>query len=150
MSKKLEFGNLYVEVPDDHILASRAASSTPATRAAEKSDTPEPLEEQPYIFQPNDPFRASIDRVQAISSLERTDKAWLRHSVLFFMVLLPVGSLLVGGLVLEATSTKPHDIPLSLFMPLLGLVLTSPWLYFWVRAHRKAKAAARQKAAKAR
>jgi hypothetical protein len=89
MTQRIKIGNVYVEVPEG-TAASAKLDAPPHSYEATKSDTPEPMEEQPYLYQPNDPFRASLDQAHAVTSIDSSHKPWVRKTWFALFVVGPL------------------------------------------------------------
>ena len=89
MIQRIKAGNFYLDVSTDGTsLVNHFGEQKKLI--AEKPDTPEPLEPQPYIYRPNDPFQSSIDKIVAIGSLAPTHKPWVKKTWLYLFVIFPL------------------------------------------------------------
>jgi hypothetical protein len=89
MNQRIKIGNVYVDIPEGTATSARFGLE-PQSLVATKSDTPEPLEEQPYLYQPNDPFRSSLDQVRAVTSISSSHKPWVRKTWFVVFVVVPI------------------------------------------------------------
>lgn len=89
MTQRIKAGNFYLDISTSGTsLDNHPSAEKPLV--AEKSDTPEPLEPKPYIYRPNDPFQASIDRIEAAGNLSATHKPWVKKAWLYIFVVCPL------------------------------------------------------------
>jgi len=127
MSEKIKVGEVYLHLSTT---TNTAISITPDTRqlTAEKPETPEPLEAQPYIYRPNDPFQAGIDEARAISSISHSHKGWVKKTWFFLFV---VGPLLLIELRALSLAISPGEDAAKTFF-LVNLMLFPPWLCYYL------------------
>ncbi|MBK8338304.1 MAG: hypothetical protein IPL03_17815 [Sterolibacteriaceae bacterium] len=92
MVQRIKVGEVYLELPQG---AESSLQLVPTNRVtkAEKPEEPEQLEEQQYIYRPNDPFGASIDEAHAIASIGTSHKPWVKKT--WFLIFI-VGPLFYG------------------------------------------------------
>ena len=141
MAKTVKVGNLYVEVPDNSPLLERKPVVF-AEKPSEKID-PDPIAEV-RVYQPNDPFQSSIDRIEMLGNIEKVDKPWVRKTFVFFFLVFP---LTCGGLgAIAALINEPNPSAawkLFFFINFVTVLLCTPYFFMWRRAsRRKAKRAA--------
>ena len=133
MDQRIKAGKFYLDIPkagtslDNHPNAEKP-------RAASKSDTPEPLEPKPHIYRPNDPFQASIDRIEAAGSLSTTHKPWVKTAWLYVFIICPLIFMELFALALkfETSSGWKGFAIMHFFMLVYGLLSYSIW-------HKKSK-----------
>ena len=149
MPKTIKVGGLIVEVPDDSpLLSSPQRENQPkvvAERPAETLD-PDPIAEV-RIFQPNDPYRAAIDRVEMLGNLEKVEKPWVKRTFFVFFLLLPLS---MGELAAFAALKNEPDPTvgwkLFFFLNFFTALLCTPYFFIW---RRSTKAQARRTSAEA-
>ncbi len=134
--KIINYGNLYVEVPDDHILARQA---DPATHQTEQPAVPAAPELVPHVYQPNDPFQSGIDQVVALSNVSKVNKPWVRKAFLLLFVIIPVGVIELGLIEVVYSDPGVETFLFVLGVNMLALVGASPYLAIWSRARRNAR-----------
>lgn len=142
MAKTVKYGNLFVEVPDNHYLAN-PEQSKPSEEAitAAKPDEPAKLEEPMHIYRPNDPFQASLDQVRAISNLSGEQPAWIRNTFFCCFVLIPF-----SGFAAMAVSAFVFDIQNGLSpwvgffgYTLTGMIVSTPYFIIWCKGRKTRK-----------
>jgi hypothetical protein len=139
MTQRIKVGNVYFELPEgtEHVLDPAAQRII----KAEKPETPEPLEEQTYIYRPNDPFQSAIDEARAIASIGSAHKPWVRKTWFVLFVLGPL-----SYLVFFALAAAQHLSGWPLLRSVLGGIgLMMPmWLiYFSIWRRKSGKPGAR-------
>ncbi len=135
MTRMIKLGNLYVEVPDDGSL--NEPPIKPASIRAERPPEPEKLDPQPYIYQTNDPFRSSIDRIHALGNLEKVEKPWVRKSFFVLFLVLPFifGELFAVAAVVNGQG--PAAWKVFLFINIFTAVVCTPYFVIWRKASRQ-------------
>jgi hypothetical protein len=129
VNQRIKVGNFYFDVPTE----ARPPDNHPDAGKpliASKSDTPEPLEPEPHIFRPNDPFQSSIDRIEAAGRLSATHKPWVKTAWLYAFVIGPLVFMELFALALksEANSGWKGFAIIHFFMLVYGLLSYSVWL----------------------
>lgn len=132
MSRPAKFGNVYLALPE-----STTVEPVPPRGIvkAEKPQTPEELEEQPYIYRPSDPFQSAIDEAHAISSIKTNHKPWVKRTWFFLFV---IGPLIYGEL--YALSLSMNQTGNEAIKSFLGanLLIIPIWLIYFAIWRRKA------------
>jgi hypothetical protein len=129
VNQRIKVGNYYLDVPNgDRLPDNHPSVGKPLI--ASKSDTPEPIEPKPYIFRPNDPFQASIDRIEAAGCLSSTHKPWVKIAWLWVFVFCPLIFMELFALALksQANSGWKGFAIIHFFMLVYGLLSYSIWL----------------------
>ena len=129
MNQRIKVGNFYLDVP----VGERPPDNHPSVGKpliASKSDTPEPLEAQPHIFRPNDPFQSSVDRIEAAGRLSATHKPWVKTAWLYVFIICPLIFMELFALALkfETDSGWKGFATIHFFMLVYGLLSYSIWL----------------------
>jgi len=127
MSKKIKVGEVYLSIS---ATTTTAITPAPVTRqiTAEKPETPEPLETQPYIYRPNDPFQSGIDEARAISSISHSHKGWVKKT---WFLLFVAGPLLLIELRALSLALSPGEDAVQAFL-LVNMTLFPPWLCYYL------------------
>lgn len=129
MTSSIKVGNVIVEMPKGY---SENISLHPEQKPikAEKSDTPEPLETQPYIYRPNDPFQASIDEAHAIASITAQHQPWVKKTWFILFVIGPLLSIELG--ILASILTKPDANRWTTFLTAHAPIIPFWFLYYMI------------------
>src|SRR5215510_11516594 len=106
MSKTIKVGGILVEVPDDSPLAGSPDADESPALTAEKPEEPEKLETLQYVYRPNDPFQANIDRVVVLRNIESSGKPWVRKAFVFFFLIFPMLIAEIAAVGALATQTE--------------------------------------------
>jgi hypothetical protein len=115
----MKVGEVFLELP---------ATIAPAQQVkAEKPEAPEALEEQPYIYRPNDPFQSAVDEARAIASIGPSQKPWVKKT---WFVLFVYGPLVYAEIqVLMIALSMAEGSRLERFL-LLNAVFLPVWLVY--------------------
>ncbi len=135
MTQQLKVGDAFLELPAGSEVAFSPALDA-ARITAEKPETPEPLEDKPYIYRPNDPFQAQIDEARAIASIDASHKPWVKKT---WFVLFVIGPLVYAQLL--ALSLTLEESGWEWFMLYLGAntIILPLWLVYYSIWRRKAR-----------
>jgi len=104
MNSKIKIGGVVFEVPAGSS-ASEQAQDDSRQRIASKPETPEALEETPYIYRPNDGFQSAVDEARAIASISSDQKPWVIKT---WFILFVIGPLVYGQLFALALAQHRH------------------------------------------
>jgi hypothetical protein len=127
MNQRIKIGDVYVEIPEG-VSTSRTLGSDPQSLVASKADTPEPMEEQPYVYQPNDPFRHSLDQARAVTSISRSHKPWVQKT---WFVLFVIGPLFYAQFFAFATASYGDGLKgLWAFLTINAFIVPIWLIYF--------------------
>jgi hypothetical protein len=132
--QRINLGNAYAELP---MPEGSELGTSPQHLLAHQPDEPEPLEEQPYIFRPNDPFRSYIDEARATGSISAAHKPWVRKAWFAIFVAGPVLYALALAFIVSLHEGSGAQVYLSVALP-----LTPFWVIYvaiWWRKLRPAK-----------
>ncbi|MYN01298.1 hypothetical protein GTP41_04205 [Pseudoduganella sp. DS3] len=135
MSSKIEIGNIVFEVPE----GSSASHSRNSGPEASKPETPEPLEETPYIYRPNDAFQSAVDEARAIASITSGHKPWVLKT---WFVLFVIGPLVYAQLFALALAQHKYGWDWMRTVAGANLFILPIWsIYYgiWRRRVKKAK-----------
>ncbi|NHZ84074.1 hypothetical protein F2P44_33155 [Massilia sp. CCM 8695] len=129
MTQRIKVGNFYLDVRTENASLDNLRSAQ-RPLIAEKTDTPEPLEPEPYIFRPNDPFQSSIDRIEAAGRLSPTHKPWVKTAWLYVFVICPLFfmELFTLALKFQVNGGWKAFAFMHLIMLAYGFVSYSTWL----------------------
>jgi hypothetical protein len=134
---KFKLGGSYIEVPDDSpFMGEASAKSAPVTRA-EKAEDSEELLSQPYIYQPNDPFRSSVDRIEALGNVKSSEKPWVRKTFFFFFVIFPLFFGELASYAIARSESGSIAWKTFLAMSFITLLACAPYFVIWLRAGRR-------------
>jgi hypothetical protein len=139
VTKKIKLGGSYLEVPDDSPLMDQASTKRALATRAEKPEEPEELDREPYIYQPNDPFRSSIYRIEALGNVKNSEKPWIRKSFFFFFVIFPLFFGELGSYAIARNEDGTIAWKLFLAMSFITLLACAPYFVIWLRARREPK-----------
>jgi hypothetical protein len=89
MNSKIKIGDVIFEVPAGSSAAGQSKGVPPPIQAS-KPETPEPLEESPYVYRPNDAFQSVVDEARAIASINSGQKSWVIKTWFVLFVLGPL------------------------------------------------------------
>lgn len=119
MNERIKVGDGYLELP----------SARPAFEQlkAEKPEIPEPLEELPYIYRPNDPFQSAVDEARAIASIGPSQKSWVKRAWFVLFVYGPLFYLEVHALILSLSMDEGRRLVNFL---LVNLVILPAWFLY--------------------
>lgn len=134
MVQRMKVGNVYVDVPDGSAGPNRIGDN-PQTLEAEKPETPEKFENEPYLYQPNDPLRHGIDQVQAISSISAEHKPWVRKTFFIFFVVVPFVFIELGAFTMVKMLPKGGWSTVLLW----NVCLIPFWLFYYIVWRRNVK-----------
>lgn len=104
MGSKIKIGEVVFEVPEGSSASVSPEGNTPPPQAS-KPDTPEALEETPYVYRPNDAFQSAVDEARAIASISSEQKPWVIKT---WFVLFVMGPLVYGQLFALALAQHEH------------------------------------------
>ena len=108
---------------------------------ADKPETPEPLEEPQYIYQPNDPFRSSIDEAHAIASINTSHRPWVRIT---WFILFVIGPLVYAELFALATALRQTSTEAWKTFVVVNVVAFPAWLLYFSIWRRKVQRAGKR------
>lgn len=134
MVQRVKIGKVYLEMPEGATPIQAVPKWQPVK--AEKPEDPEPLEEQQYIFRPNDPFRSSIDQARAIASINSSHKPWVKRA---WFLLFIVGPLVYAELHALASALHEHVSAWQAFLGSNALIIPL-WLVYVFIWRRKVRA----------
>ena len=134
MTQRIKVGNVYVEMPGGGPQADFLAPSKPLV--AEKPETPEPLDETPYIYRPSDPFQSSIDQAHAVASISTEHKPWVRKT---WFVMFIVGPLVWAEFVALAVTLNEGFAEGWRAFLVMNLVIFPVWFIYYSIWRRKAR-----------
>ena len=137
MSKQIKIGNAVFDVPEE---SSSSITSTGQEKPVQnvKPDTPEPLEEKPYIYRPNDPFQASVDEARAIASISTSHKPWVRKT---WFVLFVIGPLVYVELMALAANRDLEGWEWGKSLAFANTIFLPVWLIYFSISKRRVKKA---------
>ncbi len=140
-TKTVQVGGVYLEVPRSSSLGESIAARRPDTLKADKPSEPAPLDPQPYIYQPNDLFRAQVDRVVALGSVETVGvaKPWVRKAFFFFFLVVPFAFANLFALALVMHGNGRPAWLTFLQVNLVTTLFSIPFMVIWGRARRRAR-----------
>ncbi|WP_035057521.1 hypothetical protein [Andreprevotia chitinilytica] len=135
MTKAIEFGDVYADVPDDRILANATTANPAAPIHTEQVAFITPPPEA--LYQTSTPFQSSLDRIRAMANIDRLEKPWIRNTFLFFFVIFPFCFLEFAAVIMILD--RPYE---PAWRPLLltnsiALIICAPYFILWIRTHRK-------------
>lgn len=135
MIQRVKVGNVYVDLPKG---SSTTIELAPADRPvkAEKPEVPEALEEQQYIYRPNDPFRSYIDEARAIGSIRASHKPWIKKAWFIIFLVGPLAYAELGAL--SSALNDKYSEPWQAFIG-ANLFILPIWLTFYSIWRRKVK-----------
>ncbi len=136
MTQRLKIDKVYLELPAGSEAAFPSAPDATCI-TAEKPETPEPLEDTPYIYRPNDPFQVQIDEARMVASIDSSHKPWVKKT---WFVLFVIGPLVYAQLLaLSLTSQASGWEWLKRFIGANAVILPIWLLYYsiWRRKTRK-------------
>jgi hypothetical protein len=134
MSSKLKIGNIVYEVPAGSS-ASGLALDEPQM-VASKPETPEPLEEKPYIYRPNDAFQSAVDEARAIASISSEQKPWVIKT---WFLLFVIGPLVFGELFALALAQYLHGWDWIRKVAGVNCLILPLWALYYGICRRKVK-----------
>jgi|SRR5690242_15283160 len=131
MPRTIKMGGMDVIIPDDSPLGSTPATESGPQFQAEKPEEPEKLESQPYVYRPNDPYQASVDRVVALGNVQDT-KPWVKKAFLIMFLVFPAAIMEITAI--NALIFEPEGDKLRKFVMynVLGLIFCAPYLLIWI------------------
>lgn len=135
MGSKIKIGDVVFEVPEGSSASAPPAEDSPTLQAS-KPDTPEPLEETPYVYRPNDAFQSVVDEARAIASISSEQKPWVIKT---WFILFVLGPLVYGQLF--ALALAQHEYGWTWIRTIAGvnLAILPLWSIYYGIWRRKVK-----------
>ncbi len=135
MNQRVKLGNVYLELPEGESTSIELVPKAQQLKA-EKPEDPVPLEEQQYIYRPNDPFRFYIDEARAIGSIGASHKPWVKKT---WFVIFVIGPLVYGELYALALALHDDSGESWKVFARANAVIIPVWLAFYSIWSRKVK-----------
>ena len=138
MTQRIKVGKVYLEIPVE-TTPTLEFPGQPLLVKAEKPEMPEPLEQQDYIYRPNDPFQYAIDEARAIAGIGASHKPWVKKA---WFIIFIIGPLLYAAL--NTLAVVLHSETSADWTALTGanFFLLPIWLIYlaiWYRTLRKTR-----------
>lgn len=135
MGSKIKIGDIVFEVPAGSSASAPPAEDSPPPQAS-KPDTPEPLEETPYVYRPNDAFQSAVDEARAIASISSAQKPWVIKT---WFILFVLGPLVYGQLFALALAQHEHGWTWARTIAGVNLAILPLWSIYCGIWRRKVK-----------
>lgn len=135
MGSKIKIGGVVFEVPEGSSASAPPPDNTPPPQAS-KPDTPEALEETPYIYRPNDAFQSVVDEARAIASISSEQKPWVIKT---WFILFVLGPLVYGQLFALAFAQHQHGWTWIRTIASVNLLILPLWSIYYGIWRRKVK-----------
>ena len=141
MANKIKIGNVTMHLPDDFpsLPPSSDSLSFQPDIKAQKPDTPEKLEDPVYVYRPNDPFQAGIDRARAATRLNSDSPTWVKRTFVTVFIVFPFLCFETGAfaLLLGGGGGAVNRLLGFVVLNVFAMVWVSPFFVIARRARKK-------------
>jgi hypothetical protein len=120
MDKRIKVGDVYLQLAQPVSVFEKVEASKP--------ETPEALEQQAYIYRPNDPFQSSIDEARAIASIGPSQKPWVKKAWFYLFVIGPLVYTETYVLIMAFDGAVTNRLG---FFLLANLIILPVWLLYY-------------------
>lgn len=144
MNQNIKIGNVVFMLQNENAPTIELGSNELAPKSqpvnTERPETPQPLEEPQYIYQPNDPFRSSIDEAHAIASIRASHRPWVKTT---WFILFIIGPLVYAELFALATALRDRGTDAWKTFFIVNVVIFPIWLIYFSIWRRKIRRTAK-------